>query len=32
MHNLLEFLQRHSHWLLFVVLEAVSLVLLFQFN
>ena len=28
MHNLLEFLQRHYHWLLFVVLEAVSLVLL----
>ena len=32
MHNLLEFLQRHYHWLLFVVLEAVSLVLLFQYN
>ena len=32
MHNLLEFLQRHSHWLLFVVLEVVSLVLLFQHN
>jgi rod shape-determining protein MreC len=32
MHNLLEFLQRHYHWLLFVVLEVVSLVLLFQHN
>jgi len=32
MKNLLEFLYRHHHWFLFVVLEAVSLVLLFQFN
>ena len=32
MNNLLAFLARHSHWLLFVVLEAVSLTLLFQFN
>jgi rod shape-determining protein MreC len=30
--NLLEFLQRHYHWLLFAVLEVVSLVLLFQHN
>lgn len=32
MKNLLEFLQRHHHWFLFVLLEAVSLVLFFQFN
>jgi rod shape-determining protein MreC len=32
MRNLLEFLQRYYHWLLFVVLEVVSLVLLFQYN
>ncbi|MBR7125617.1 MAG: rod shape-determining protein MreC, partial [Prevotella sp.] len=32
MHNLLEFLSRHYHWFLFVILEAVSLVLLFQQN
>lgn len=32
MHNLLEFLQRHHHWFLFVVLEVVSMVLLFQYN
>ncbi len=32
MKNLLEFLQNHAHWLLFVCLEAVSLVLLFQYN
>ena len=32
MKNLLEFLGRHYHWLLFVVLEAVSFVLLFQYN
>lgn len=32
MQNLLDFLQRHAHWLLFVVLEALSLVLLFQYN
>lgn len=32
MRNLLEFLSRHSQWLLFVVLEAVSLWLLFSYN
>ena len=32
MKNLLEFLQRHYHWLIFVVFEVVSLVLLFQYN
>jgi len=32
MHNLLEFLQRHFHWLLFVILEAVSVALLFRYN
>ena len=32
MNNLLEFLGRHYHWLIFVVLEAVSLVLLFSYN
>ena len=32
MKNLLEFLQRHHHWFLFLLLEAISMVLLFQFN
>ncbi len=32
MHNLIDFLQRHSHWLLFIFLEVISLVLLFQYN
>ena len=32
MKNLLDFLNRHHHWVLFVVLEAVSMVLLFQYN
>ena len=32
MKNLLEFLGRYYHWLLFVVLETISLVMLFQFN
>ena len=32
MKNLLEFLYRHFHWFLFVVLEVLSLVLLFQYN
>jgi rod shape-determining protein MreC len=31
-NNLWEFLQRHSHWFLFGVLEVLSLVLLFQYN
>ncbi len=32
MKNLLAFLSRHYHWLLFVVLEVISLTLLFQYN
>lgn len=32
MHNLLEFLQKYHHWFLFVLLEIVSLVLLFRYN
>lgn len=32
MKNLLEFLVKYSHWLLFVVLEVLSVVLLFQYN
>ena len=32
MKNLLEFLRKHHHWFLFVVLEAISLMLLFQYN
>ena len=32
MKNLLEFLHRHFHWFLFVVLEILSVVLLFQYN
>jgi rod shape-determining protein MreC len=32
MKNLLEFLSRHYHWLIFVFLEAVSLTLLFSYN
>ena len=32
MRNLLNFLSRHSHWLLFIVLEVVSIVLLFRYN
>ena len=32
MQNLLEFLQKYHHWFLFVLLEIISLVLLFQYN
>ena len=32
MRNLLEFLQRYHHWFLFVLFEALSMILLFQFN
>ena len=32
MKNLLEFLGRYYHWLLFVALEAISLILLIQYN
>src|SRR5574344_401602 len=32
MHNLLEFLSKYNHWLLFVFLEVLSLALLFEYN
>lgn len=32
MHNLLEFLAKYNHWLVFVILEVVSFTLLFQYN
>lgn len=32
MRNLLDFLAKHSHWLLFVLLEVVSAVLIFRYN
>lgn len=32
MHNLAEFLQKYYHWFIFVLLEIISLVILFQFN
>lgn len=32
MRNLLAFLEKYHHWLLFVLLEVVSVVLLFQYN
>lgn len=32
MQNLWLFLTRHSHWLLFLILEAVSVVMLFSYN
>lgn len=32
MHNLTEFLAKHNHWFLFLVLEVVSMVLLFRYN
>ena len=32
MHNLLAFLTKHYHWLLFLFLEVVSGVLLFHYN
>lgn len=32
MHNLLDFLNKYSYWLLFILLEATSLLLLFRFN
>ncbi len=32
MRNLLDFLSRHNHWLLFVLLEVISIVLLFHYN
>lgn len=32
MHNLTEFLTKHNHWFVFLVLEVVSMVLLFRYN
>ena len=32
MRNLIEFISKYSHWILFVVLEVVSTVLLFRYN
>ena len=32
MRNLLDFLAKYSYWLLFVLLEAISFILLFRFN
>lgn len=32
MHNLIEFLAKYNHWFVFLVLEVISLVLLFQYN
>ena len=32
MRNLLEFLSRHNHWFVFVLLEVLSLTLLFNYN
>ena len=32
MKNLLEFLRKHFHWFLFVILEIASAILLFQYN
>lgn len=32
MNNLLDFIRKHYHWLLFLALEGISLVLLFSYN
>ena len=32
MHDLTEFLAKHNHWFVFLVLEVVSMVLLFRYN
>lgn len=32
MHNLIEFLAKYKHWFVFVLLEVISFVLLFQYN
>lgn len=32
MHNLTEFLAKHNHWFVFLVLEVLSMVLLFRYN
>ena len=32
MHNLIEFLAKYNHWFVFILLEDISFVLLFQYN
>lgn len=32
MRNLIDFITRYNHWFVFVILEVVSIVLLFKFN
>ena len=32
MRNLLEFLAKYNHWFLFIALEVIGLILLFQYN
>ncbi len=32
MHNLTEFLAKYNHWFLFILLEVISMVLLFRYN
>lgn len=32
MRNLVDFLKRHNHWLVFIALETISIVLLFRYN
>lgn len=32
MHNLIDFIQKYNHWFLFILLEVISMVLLFQYN
>ena len=32
MRNLFEFLKKYNYWFVFVLLEVVSLVLMFQYN
>ena len=32
MDNLIEFIKKHFHWLVFLILESVSMVMLFRFN
>lgn len=32
MKNLIDFIQKYNHWFLFILLEVISLVLLFQYN
>ena len=32
MHNLIEFLKNHFHWIVFLLLESAGAILFFQFN